>query len=252
MRLFGDGRKRWRSLGYGDGASEDEGTDFGFGKTDEGGELTEGQAEPPPKFLCEPDPLPSVQPARIAGGEQLSAYIPADFPCLKVFHGHAPLLRHSCQHHFFSLAGAGQEHPEAVVRAVDGFEAGDIDVIGWKDDTVAYLPMIGDGQLSGVEQSPPGPGAQGAERDRPATVPLIVKQPDRNIRACPENHASRSPVIVVGHDGFSVLRGLDDRVNSHIEQVILISVDGIQLAVKQQVGAAFSRCRRIMNIQRLV
>ena len=62
---------------------------------------------------------------------------------------------------------------EAVVRAVDGFEAGDIDVIGWKDDSVAYLPMIGDCQLSGVKQSPPGTGAQVAERDRPAKVSLI-------------------------------------------------------------------------------
>ena len=83
------GRKRWRSFGGGDGASEDEGADFSFGKAGEGGELTEGQAEPLPKFLGEPDPLPGVQPAGIAGAEHLPAHIPADFPGLEVFHRHA-------------------------------------------------------------------------------------------------------------------------------------------------------------------
>ena len=87
--------------------SADKCPDFCLRQADQRGQLAEGQAELLAKLLCETDSPWRIKPARIACAVHLLANITADFPCLEVFHGDAPLLGHFGEHDFFSFFRTG-------------------------------------------------------------------------------------------------------------------------------------------------
>ena len=136
------------------------GPDFRLWEPGQGGQLPEGKLVLTPELLGQPDPARPIQPARVAGTEHLLASVSAKDPGLLVLEHDTPLLRHLGQHRLLPLPGAGQEHPEPVVGAIDRFKPGHVHIVGWKDQPVANQPVIGDGPFPGGEQRPSFAGAQ--------------------------------------------------------------------------------------------
>ena len=136
------------------------GPDFRLGEPDQGGQLPESKLVLTPELLGQPDPLRTVQTPWIASPEHLLAGVSAQHPGLLVLEVHTSLLRHFGQHRLFPLLGAGQEHPEPVVGAIDRFEPGDVYIVGRKNQPVADQPVIWNCLFPGGEQRPSLAGAQ--------------------------------------------------------------------------------------------
>ena len=233
------------------GPSSDKRADFGFRETDQCGQLTESEPILLPELLSQLNPLPGIQPTRIAGSEQLLADVSADLPGFQVFHGYTSLLCHPFQHSCFPLLGAGHKNAKTIVCYIDGFKPGNVHIVCRKDYAVADQPMIWNRQRPRMKDFPSCPCSQRAKRSRLTNGALFIKTPNWNKKAFSKHQRSRTLGIIIRHHRFSVFRGLDDCIDRHIAEILIIITDGIQLTVKNQVRPSFSCGRSIVAIKSL-
>ncbi len=123
---------------------------LGFGKTHDTGQLATCQPILPTKCLRQKNSLRRRQTPWIPCSEQVLTFIAANDSCFTVLKGYPPFINHSREHLFLFAFGTCQEHTETVMCSINRLESPNIYVIGRKNQTVAYQPVVWDRVLSGM------------------------------------------------------------------------------------------------------